>query len=129
MVEDSAGTVAQARKAIEEYAASVQLTTRSSGADAAHQLNTAPLPDIIILDPNLPDMFGLDLLRKFKGEPRLRTIPVVVLSGSNRDSDIRAAYEAGAASFVCKPVGYADLKKLLHNVLDYWNGVVRLPAP
>lgn len=130
MVEDSPGTAASTRRALSGYSEAVSLVVRTTGADALHHLQTCrieDLPDIILMDLNLPDMGGLELLAKIRGAPRTQAIPVNVLTGSDAEKDRFKAYAAGVNSFIKKPVSYGALEKVLHAVLDYWFKVVMLP--
>ena len=67
------------------------------------------LPGIILLDLNLPDLSGLDLLKWIKEMPFFATVPVIMFSSSDNPSDARIALEFGAADFITKPIGYKNL--------------------
>jgi len=130
MVEDSPGTAASIRRVLSNYDGDVDLVVRTTGADALHYLQTCRdenLPDVIIMDLNLPDMAGLDLLKHIKAEFRMEGVPVNILTGSDAERDIEKSYRAGANSFIKKPVSYGELEAILHAVLDYWFKVALLP--
>jgi len=61
-------------------------------------------PDLILLDINLPDISGIDLLKRIKDDARFRNVPVVILTGSNEDEDIQKSYDLGASSYLVKPI-------------------------
>ncbi|HLJ09866.1 MAG TPA: response regulator [Planctomycetaceae bacterium] len=87
----------------------------------------APRPGLVLLDINMPKKNGFEVLSEMKGDPQLRTIPVVMLTTSNRDADVMAAYGSGACSFVTKPVSFDRLKVMAGHFVSYWTNVVRVP--
>lgn len=74
-------------------------------------------PDIILLDIMMPDVSGLDILRKMRRDPALVNIPVVVVSAKSLPTDIRHGMEAGASTYLTKPVGFLDLKEAVERAL------------
>jgi CheY-like chemotaxis protein len=96
---------------------------RGEFADAA----SAPRPGIILLDLNLPGTDGREVLETIKGDDDLRTIPVIVLTTSRDERDIRRCYEAGANSYVHKPVNLDRFVDAIQHLKDYWFEVVVLP--
>lgn len=81
---------------------------------------SAPRPGLILLDIKLPKVNGFEVLRRIKADEELRTIPVVMLTTSDRDEEVRASYEAGANSYVCKPVKFAEFVQQVRSVKLYW---------
>jgi len=77
-------------------------------------------PGIILLDLGMPVMGGLEFLAQIKKDGRLRSIPVVVLTGSNRDEERRSAYELGAAGYVVKPMDFDDFAEAITIIERYW---------
>jgi two-component system, response regulator len=88
------------------------------GEDAEGQPN--PLPKLILLDLKLPKVNGLEVLAKIKGDPRTKTVPVVVLTSSFEDLDLSTSYELGVNSYVVQPVEFADFADALRQVALYW---------
>lgn len=86
------------------------------------------VPDLILLDINMPQMNGLDAARQLKSEPDSQTIPVVMLTTSENPRDVRAAYATGAASYIVKPGNIGDLRTMLDDIHDYWFSTVELPG-
>lgn len=86
------------------------------------------LPNLILLDLNMPRMNGLEALEKIKSDPKLRLIPVVVLSTSNSQTDIVSCYSLGAASFLTKPSTFADMTSMMSVLGNYWMKFVEFPA-
>jgi CheY-like chemotaxis protein len=74
------------------------------------------IPDLILLDINLPDISGIDLLTKLKRDHKLSRIPVVMLTGSNFDDDIQKSYDLGASTYLVKPISKDALMLVIENV-------------
>lgn len=87
----------------------------------------APLPHLVLLDLNMPRMDGREALIRMKGDPRLRRIPVVVLTTSNAETDILRSYDIGANSYIVKPVTFDALVQVMRDLDRYWLQVVELP--
>lgn len=87
----------------------------------------APRPGIILLDLNMPRKDGREAIRDIKADPTLRHIPIVVLTTSNTEQDIRHSYDLGVSSFIIKPVTFAGLVKLIQALAHYWFEIVQLP--
>jgi len=85
------------------------------------------LPVVILLDLKLPKVDGLEVLRQFKADPMVRLIPVVVLTTSSEDSDVRTAYELGANSYIVKPVDFEKFLDVATQIELYWS-VLNKPA-
>jgi len=80
----------------------------------------APRPGLILLDLRLPKVDGHEVLRRIKGDEDLRSIPVVMLTTSEREDEICQSYNAGANSFVSKPVRFADFVERVRSLKLYW---------
>ncbi|MEA2546980.1 MAG: hypothetical protein QOI09_2253 [Chloroflexota bacterium] len=91
---------------------------RGSGRHADRIL--APQPGIVLLDLNMPGMDGRETLRVIRADPRLRRIPVVILTTSAADDDIALSYDAGANSYVVKPSAFGSLVQLFRLLCAYW---------
>ncbi len=89
---------------------------------------SAPAPNLILLDLNMPKKDGREALREIKSNPDLRRIPVVVFTTSKADTDIARIYDLGANSFITKPVSFDSLVKMMSILGHYWCEVVELPA-
>ena len=77
-------------------------------------------PKVILLDLKLPKVNGLEVLRAMKSDPQLHTIPVVVVTSSAEDPDIKAAYDLGANGYVIKPVQFDSLIEAMSKLGIYW---------
>jgi CheY-like chemotaxis protein len=87
----------------------------------------APRPDLILLDLNMPRMNGCEFLTEIKKNPLLNSIPVVVLTTSDVESDVIRSYQLGAASYIAKPIDMPQFIAAIHQLNDYWFTLVRLP--
>lgn len=85
------------------------------------------LPDVILLDLNMPGMSGHDVLKRLKSSDRLRPIPVVVFTSSNQSSDVRTSYEEHANSVIIKPGEFMEYMELFEEVIAYWKKRVSSP--
>lgn len=87
-----------------------------------------PLPTLVVLDLKLPKLDGLDVLKAIRADPRSKIIPVVILTSSNEDHDIRSCYELGANSYVRKPVDFVKFLETSMMLGLYWL-MVNQPCP
>jgi CheY-like chemotaxis protein len=79
----------------------------------------SPRPSVILLDLNLPGTDGRDVLKQIKSDPQLRSIPVVVLTTSDSDKDIKECYQYGANSYMIKPSNWDDFFKMMESFKNY----------
>ncbi len=100
----------------------------SCGADGLARAQRRPAVDLILLDLNLPDISGFEVLRHLRAEPKTRGVPVVVLTSSQENDDVRRAYECGANSFVSKSQNPDQMIRQLRLLPVYWLDLNRLPA-
>jgi two-component system, chemotaxis family, response regulator Rcp1 len=88
----------------------------------------APRPDLILLDLRLPRMSGQEVLIEIKENPAWRRIPVVIMTSSDDEKDILAAYDNHANCYVTKPIDLDKFMAAIRSIEDFWLTVVRLPA-
>ena len=133
LVEDNLGDVILTKVAFKENRIPGSLNIVGDGEQALNYLNRlgkfidAKTPDFILLDLNLPRMDGRTFLRQVKSEGLFKSIPVIVLTSSKLDSDIREVYEMNANCYIVKPSdldGYIVTAKKIH---DFWMNLVRFP--
>jgi two-component system, response regulator len=93
------------------------------GRGAHEHRRGAPPPKVILLDLKLPRLGGLEVLDALKTDDRTRAIPVVVVTSSRQDADIRSAYAKGANSYVVKPVEFDTLMEAIGSIGTYWLSV------
>ncbi|WKN30643.1 response regulator [Porifericola rhodea] len=87
----------------------------------------APRPGLILLDLNMPKKDGREALTEIKADPKLRRIPIIVLTTSKAEEDILKSYDLGISSFITKPVTFEDLVEVARAIGKYWFGIVVLP--
>lgn len=80
----------------------------------------APQPRVVLLDLKLPKVDGIEVLRRLKGDERTRNIPVVVLTSSKEDYDLKATYELGVNSYITKPVKFEEFAEVVSELRLYW---------
>lgn len=99
------------------------LVTMPSGIEALHVLKAADtlLPDLVLLDINMPGMNGLAVLEKLKGHPTLKNLPVLMLTTSMADDDLRRAYALHASAYLPKAVSFEGFLTQLEGLVTFWH--------
>lgn len=134
LVEDSPTDAMFAQEALEYSKVCNNLHIVTDGVEAMGFLRregkyaTAPRPDVILLDLNLPKMDGREVLDKIKGDDRFKIIPVVVLTSSKDESDVMKAYGLHANCYIVKPVDFEKFAEIVKTIENFWFAVVTLPA-
>lgn len=90
--------------------------------------NSPTRPGLILLDLNMPRKDGREALKEIKADPKLRQIPVVVLTTSKAQEDIFRTYDLGVSSFITKPVSFEGLVDIMKTLSKYWFEIVTLPT-
>ena len=88
---------------------------------------TSIRPHVILLDLNMPRKNGREVLKEIKADLSLRQIPIVILTTSKSEQDIKETYQGGAHSYIWKPFGYGQLMKMLKTFCQYWFETIELP--
>src|SRR5688500_14665552 len=133
LVEDNPGDVRLTKEALKEGKLLNQLTVVGDGVEALSFLRKegkyadAIQPELILLDLNLPKKDGREVLAEIKADPKLRRIPVVVLTTSEADQDILRSYDLHANCYVTKPVDLDAFVEVVRSIEDFWLAIVRLP--
>jgi CheY-like chemotaxis protein len=86
-----------------------------------------PMPDLVILDIKMPRVDGFGVLDKLKSDPKMKRIPVIMLTTSSRDEEIAKGYERGANAYVTKPLDFDDFAKKLHDLKMFWVLTAEIP--
>jgi chemotaxis family two-component system response regulator Rcp1 len=133
LVEDSPGDVRLTQEAFRTTNESVHLHVAADGVEAMaflrHEGSNAnvPRPDFILLDLNLPKMDGREVLAQIKADPGLKSIPTIILTTSDAESDIVKSYELQANAYLAKPVQLEAFESVVRSINDFWLIKVRLP--
>ncbi len=133
LVEDNPGDVRLTREALKEGKIAVNLRVANDGLEAMKMLRqegeyvSLPLPDIVLLDLNMPRMDGREVLRQIKTDDNLKRLPVVVLTTSAAEKDILQAYGLHANCYITKPVELEEFMEIVKSIEGFWLTVVKLP--
>lgn len=133
LAEDNAGDVRLVEEALKENKIRNDLHVARDGVEAVAFLRregehaSAPRPDLILLDLNMPRMSGREVLAEIKQDPSLRRIPVVVLTSSDNDKDLLESYDLHANAYVTKPLDLGRFVEVVRKVEEFWFSIVRLP--
>lgn len=133
LVEDNPGDVRLIQEMLSDTELKHNLRVASDGGEAMQQLYVdglarKPIPDIILLDLNLPQLSGHEVLAAVKGDPELWRIPVIVLTSSTSEEDIVKAYDNHANCYIAKPVGLESYYKVMKSIEEFWFKVATLPT-
>lgn len=133
LVEDNEGDILLTKEALEERNIINEMSVVKDGKEAILYLlregiySQAKTPDIILLDINLPKKSGHEVLEFIKTHIDLKHIPVIMLTTSSSDSDIRKSYKNHANCFITKPIDVGDFIKAISVIEDFWFNIVALP--
>jgi len=127
LIEDDFGDIELAEELLKENIKRLKLVSARSGNEAIDYLKNNQAPDLILLDLNMPGMSGRRLLTEIKSEESLTLIPVIVLSTSANEKDIRESYMNGANCYIRKPMGLDGYRKAARLISDFWFGLAELP--
>jgi chemotaxis family two-component system response regulator Rcp1 len=133
LVEDNPGDARLAVEALKESKVCNSLYHVEDGVQAMRFLRRQeeyagmPLPDLILLDLNLPRRDGREVLEEIKGDPELRIIPVVVLTTSAAERDLLKTYHLHANAYIVKPIDLDQFIEIVHAIEGFWFSVVKLP--
>ena len=134
LVEDNEGDIELTQRALREEALNCHISVANNGVEAMEFLykqggyDSAPTPQLIFLDLNMPRMDGKRFLETMKADPKLRVIPVVMLTSSQSESDIRDCYERYASCYVVKPFNGKEFSSTVRKVVDFWRATGQLPS-
>jgi two-component system, response regulator len=141
LVEDNPTDLELALRVFRKHELANRIEVARDGAEALDFLfgegahagrGSIQIPKVILLDLKLPKIGGVEVLRRIKGDPRTRTIPIVVLTSSQEEKDLVESYELGVNSYIVKPVDFDQFSDCLKQIGIYWllsNAPPKLNAP
>ena len=133
LVEDNHGDVILTKRAFKDARIANEMTVATTGEEALRMLQqdgeyvAIALPDLVLLDLNLPVMSGQDVLQAVKGDARLKHIPVVILSSSHAERDVVRSYNLHANGYVVKPVNLGNFSEVARKLEQFWFTLVVMP--
>ncbi len=135
LIEDNAADARLVQEALADGEVQAQLRWLPSGEEALDYLrqtgehaNARTLPDLVLLDLNLPGLNGHEVLAAIKSDPALLRVPVVVLTSSANPTDVQVAYGLHANAYLIKPLDYSDFLALVGQIRSHWLSAVLLPS-
>jgi two-component system, chemotaxis family, response regulator Rcp1 len=128
LIEDNEGDIILTTEALREGKIRNRIQVAKDGQLALDMLQTTEeLPDLILLDINLPRLNGFEVLSSIKNDERLKLIPVIMLSTSGAEKDIFTSYSNYANCFITKPVDFHQFMNVVRSIEDFWISIVKLP--
>jgi chemotaxis family two-component system response regulator Rcp1 len=133
LIEDDPDDVSLMSEVLRNTRIPTDLHVAMDGEEAMHLLRRegafadTPCPDVVLLDLNLPKKDGRQVLTEIKSDPKLRRIPVIVMTTSGAEQDVLHAYDKHANAFVRKPIGYRALLDVVVAIEHFWVGSALLP--
>ncbi len=134
LVEDNPGDIRLAKEMFKEVNIKLNLTVAEDGVQAMDYLKKVcsdphiPMPELIILDLNLPKKDGREVLAEIKAHPDLKRIPVIVLTSSTSAEDVSKAYGEHANCYIAKPVDLDEFARIVKIIEEFWFKTVILPS-
>ena len=132
LIEDNDGDIMLTMEAFEEWKSANKITVAKDGQEAIDFFNNdnkhTIIPDLILLDINLPKVNGHEVLKFIKGEEKLKHIPVIMLTTSSSAADINLAYNNQANCYITKPNELDAFLKVISAIEVFWISIVKLPS-
>lgn len=132
LIEDNPADVRLVEEAFASTDTGTTIRTVTTGAEAVDLLTgdeEATLPDLVLLDLDLPGVRGVEVLEAIGDDPELRRLPVIVLTGSDDREDVATCYGSHANAYLTKPNDHAEFVSMAEAVERFWFEHVRLPSP
>jgi CheY-like chemotaxis protein len=124
LIEDHPNDIELTLAALHRCSVANPIVVARDGREALDRLLPAPppneMPAVLLLDLKMPRVDGFEVLRRVKSDPQLCVIPVVVLSASSHEDDVRRSYESGAYAVVTKPGSFSELTQILQTFDSFW---------
>ena len=127
LVEDNEGDIFLTIEALQDWKVINKISVARDGKAALSFLDANELPDLILLDVNLPKKNGHEVLEYIKKSDKLKQIPVLMLTTSSSENDILRSYQQHANCYITKPVEVEDFFRTIASIEDFWISIVKLP--
>ncbi len=133
LVDDNEGDILLTKEALDDARIINKVSIAYDGVEAIEFLKTClaggvqTMPDLILLDINLPKMDGTEVLTIIKNDPDLRRITVIMLTTSSAEKDILASYDNYANCYITKPVDLSRFMNVVRTIENFWVSIVKLP--
>jgi two-component system response regulator len=133
LAEDNPADVRLTEEGFKESKLNIQLSVVADGVKALAYLRRtasyadAPRPDLILLDLKMPRKSGHAVLMELKSDDQLKDIPVIILTTSDRDDDVRDAYRSHANSYIVKPIDFEQFRNVVRQIEEFWFRIASLP--
>lgn len=133
LVEDNEGDILLTLEAFKEIKAKNNIAVVKDGEEAIEflkkegQYTDSIMPQLILLDINMPKINGIEVLDFIKKDDRLKKIPVIMLTTSSSESDIAACYEKSANCFITKPLDFGKFLNVIESIETFWFTIAQLP--
>ncbi|MEM9364257.1 MAG: response regulator [Bacteroidota bacterium] len=119
-IEDDMIETMKMQRAISKFQSKHKIIEAKNGEEALDILKQGNLPDIILLDLNMPRMSGIEFLSILKADEKLKYLPTIILTTSENRVDLLKCFEIGIAGYIIKPLKYEDYEAKLKRVFEYW---------
>ncbi|KPM31180.1 Response regulator receiver domain-containing protein [Croceitalea dokdonensis DOKDO 023] len=119
-IEDDMIESMKLQRAVAKFDSKHDIIEAKNGEEALDILQNGDLPDIILLDLNMPRMSGIEFLQVVKADDKLRYLPTVILTTSENRVDLLRCFQLGIAGYIIKPLKYEDYEKKIKRVFEYW---------
>jgi two-component system, chemotaxis family, response regulator Rcp1 len=128
LIEDNRGDIRLIQEAFRQSAIACEVVVARDGVEAMEYLHRSPLPDLVLLDLNMPRKDGRQVLSEIKSDPALRHLPVVVLSTSRHEEDIINSYDLHVNCYIAKSRNLSELFKIVRGIEEFWLTTAALPS-
>ena len=129
LIEDNPADAQMLQTSLLKTGVPIEIIRIENGEKAIEYLAAAsPCCDIVLLDLNLPRVSGLEVLEYIRSRKELKSLPVIIMSGSTDTVEIDRCYQAGANSYICKPIYLDEILSTAAALVTYWSKCVRLPS-
>ncbi len=128
LVEDNPADAQMLQTSLVKTGLPLEIIRIEDGEKAIEYLAANPRSDIVLLDLNLPRVGGYEVLEYIRSRKELKSLPVIIMSGSADVDEIDRCYQAGANSYICKPIRLDEILSTAASLVTYWSKCVKLPS-